>query len=365
MDAHHPHHHNQKLAKEKKPLDTKHGTTTTTTRTTTSTNYDQGVKESQSLSSSPPPPPTISSKQQVTISSPASPPSASSSPSHEFSFTISLSTNNNNNNNSNKAKTPAPTTNSFAVDLSPADDIFFHGHLLPLHLLSHLPVSPRSSTNSLDRFTLPIKELSSSSSSSSMEHVQKQSKTGSATAATGNNGAVAGKNGDATGRNKPGKSFSLFGLAKWRKGYEFREGDCDDGGNYDDDINGKEKRPKTTKGRFELSHVLKRYMRMVRPLLFFRGRRESIQLRRQPYSFSGVLSSHHHSRSASTELRGRRGEFSAPASMRTSPSNSGLLVAPTTTSDSTMEELQAAIQAAIAHCKNSISSATEDEVLKC
>ncbi|PON39601.1 BRI1 kinase inhibitor 1 [Parasponia andersonii] len=365
MDAHHPRHHNQKLAKEKKPLDTKHGTTTT--RTTTSTNYDQGVKESQSLSSSPPPPPppTNSSKQQVTISSPASPTSASSSPSHEFSFTVSLSTNNNNK-NSNNAKTPAPTTNSFALDLSPADDIFFLGHLLPLHLLSHLPVSPRSSTNSLDRFTLPIEELSSSSSSSSsMEHVQKQSKTSSATAATGNNGAVAGKNGEATGRNKPGKSFSLFGLAKWRKGYDFRDGDCDDGGNYDDDINGKEKRPKRSKVRFELSHVLKRYMRMVRPLLFFRGRRESIQLRRQPYSFSGVLSSHHHSRSASTKLRGRRGEFSAPASMRTSPSNSGLLVATTTTSDSTMEELQAAIQAAIAHCKNSTSSATEDKVLKC
>ena len=199
-----------------------------------------------------------------------------------------------------------------------------------------------------------------------MEDIQKQSKNGSAAVpAKGNNDTVAGagKNGDTTGRNKPTKSFSLFGLAKWRKGYEFRERDYDDGG-YDDDD--KEKRPKRSKVRFELSHVLKRYMRMVRPLLFFRGRRESIQLRRQPHSFSGVLTSTN-SRNK-RDLRGRRGEYSAPASMRTSPSNSGLLVATeaaaTTMSDSTMEELHAAIQAAIAHCKNSIN-ATEDKVLKC
>ncbi|KAL0369012.1 UNVERIFIED_CONTAM: BRI1 kinase inhibitor 1 [Sesamum calycinum] len=64
------------------------------------------------------------------------------------------------------------------------------------------------------------------------------------------------------------------------------------------------------------------------------------------------------------ELRGRKGEFSAPASMRTSPTNSGHLVASgsvtPTKSDSTMEELQAAIQAAIAHCKKSI--ATDDKI---
>ncbi|CAA2997665.1 BRI1 kinase inhibitor 1-like [Olea europaea subsp. europaea] len=85
----------------------------------------------------------------------ALPPSASSSPSHEFSITISL-----------HPSVPAKTlenknTSSFAIDFSPADDIFFHGHLLPLHLLSHLPISPRSSNKSLDNFTLTIKELES------------------------------------------------------------------------------------------------------------------------------------------------------------------------------------------------------------
>nr|GEX08974.1 RNA-directed DNA polymerase, eukaryota [Tanacetum cinerariifolium] len=51
-----------------------------------------------------------------------------------------------------------------------------------------------------------------------------------------------------------------------------------------------------------------------------------------------------------------------PASMRTSLANSGVLLAPgtispamSTTSDSNMEELHAAIQAAIAHCKSSTS----------
>lgn len=113
--------------------------------------------------------------------------------------------------------------------------------------------------------------------------------------------------------------------------------------------------------RFAMSQVLKRYAKMVRPLMFFKGRKENLQSHRQPYSFSGNLSWRN-----KQELRGRRGEYSAPASMRTSPSNSGLLLAttalPSSTSDSTMEELQAAIQAAIAHCKNSIAT---EEKIKC
>jgi hypothetical protein len=73
-----------------------------------------------------------------------------------------------------------------------------------------------------------------------------------------------------------------------------------------------------------MSQVLKRYAKMVRPLMFFKGRKENLQSHRQPYSFSGNLSWRN-----KQELRGRRGEYSAPASMRTSPSNSGLLLATT------------------------------------
>lgn len=233
-------------------------------------------------------------KQQVQLN-PAG--SASSSPSHEFSFT------------------------SAAIDLSPADEIFFHGHLLPLHLLSHFPVSPRSSTNSLDSFTLPISSdsnIQNNNDDDESRHV------------------LEGK-----GRGKS-KSFSLFAMPKWGKEREL----------------GHEQSQKR-KSRFEL---LKRYVRFVKPFLSLRGRRGGTSdefLRQQPYSYSGNL----RVRKKMSPMRGRRGEFSAPASMTTSPANSGLLVAtPTGKSDSTMEELQAAIQAAIAHCKKSI--AAEDNKIK-
>lgn len=268
----------------------------------------------------------------VAVASPASPPSASSSPSHEFSFTISLHSSSSTIPN----KTNAPP-NSFAVDLAPADDIFFHGHLLPLHLLSHLPVSPRSSTNSLESFTLPVRDLLDD------QNLNKDSSTSNRTNVANDNNNKS-SNSETKGRIKS-KSFSLFGLTRWRKGCEVTE---------------KEDKEKKRKLRFDVSHVLKRYVRLVRPLFIFRRRGENIQLRRQPYSFSGNL------RMKNKQwLRGRRGEYSAPASMRTSPTNSGLLVAtatlPSSTSDSTMEELQAAIQAAIAHCKNSI--AKEEKIL--
>ncbi|XP_065846976.1 BRI1 kinase inhibitor 1 [Euphorbia lathyris] len=258
-------------------------------------------------------------------------PSSSSSPSHEFSFTISLHSSSTpllENNKASKSLLPPPPP--FAIDLSPADDIFFHGHLLPLHLLSHLPVSPRSSTNSIDSFTLPIRDLLDD------HQIPNQTTTPETCIA-----AEIQKP-----RNKP-KSFSFF---RWRKGCEVGDGEDKD----------KQKK----KVRFEVTRVLKRYLRMVRPLLFFKGRRsENVQFhRQQPYnSFSGNLSWR-----SKPDLRGRRGEFSAPASMRTSPTNSGHLVAKASMgscgSDSTMEELQAAIQAAIAHCKNSI--AAEDKI-KC
>ncbi|CAL5385206.1 unnamed protein product [Camellia sinensis] len=269
-------------------------------------------------------------------SSTASPPSASSSPAHEFSFTISLHQPPQSSTNPEKAKSLPSIA---AVDLSPADEIFFHGHLLPLHLLSHLPVSPRSSTNSLDSFTLPREILENNNNNST-------------TTINNNNGETKERERERERPKSSKSSFSLFGLSKWRKGLDVREKE-------------EEKEKSKRKLRFDVSHVVKRYMRMVRPMLFFRGRRESnIQLRRQPYSFSGNLMS---PRGNKQELlRGRRGEYSAPASMRTSPTNSGLLVATgavqNSTSDSTMEELQAAIQAAIAHCKNSI--AMEDKI-KC
>lgn len=258
-------------------------------------------------------------ERQQAIQESSSASASASSPSHDFSFTISLHPPS----SSNRAK---PTPPSFAIDLSPADDIFFHGHLLPLHLLSHhLPSSsPRSS---IDSFTIPIKDIwdtqdtiKDSSSCSTTQHHQ--------TEPTEPGGRI---------KSKP---FSLFGFPKWRKGCEITEPD--------------DKAKHKRKLGFDVSQVLKRYAKVVRPLLFFRWRKENLHIRRQAYSFSGNLNPRN-----KQELRGKRGEVSAPASMRTSPTNSGLLVATpsmsSSTSDSTMEELQSAIQAAIAHCKNSIA----------
>lgn len=269
-----------------------------------------------------------SAKQSSSAESPAS---ASSSPSHEFSFSVSLYS------SSYSTTNTAISPNSFAPDLSPADDIFFHGHLLPLHFLSHLPVSPRSSTNSIDSFTVPITD------STQAEIPIKKDLYGS-NVATNDNGRTK-KEEEEEGRSKS-KSFSLFRL-RGQKGCEAR------------DKEDAEKQNK--KQRFQVVHALKKYLRMVQPLMSsFRGRRQRIGVRGQSYSYSEHLSYRNKS-----EFRGRGGEYSAPASIRTSPSNSGLLVPSMNlppANDSTMEELQAAIQAAIAHCKNSIAA---EEKLRC
>lgn len=312
----------------------------------------------------PSPPPTATT----------SPPSAAASPTHEFSFTISLhphppskskqdhghkssggydDSDNNEKYRSSTTPQPEPLT---AIDLSPADDIFFHGHLLPLHLLSHLPISPRSSTNSMDSFTLPMKDILKDQHNpigNTSFHYHHRNTFSDFNMPTNNVNPTRPKS----------KSFSFFGRPKWKKGsIDEREGDHEDQDKERNNNNSKKKL------KLEVAQLIKRYMKMVRPLMSFpKGKRpHTDQFNPQPHSFSGNL------RRSSLPLEknrggGRRGEFSAPASMRTSPANSGVLLASgtvspakSTTSDSTMEELQAAIQAAIAHCKNSI--AMEDKL---
>lgn len=273
---------------------------------------------------------------------PASSSPSSSSPSHEFSFTISLHSSSSTTTIHDKPNSKVPP-NSLAVDLSPADDIFFHGHLLPLHLLSHFPSTPRFSTTSMESFTLPIRELLED------EKPLKDSGIGSSSNRENNNNINSNNSTRGTitkeeSSNKSKTSFSLFGLTKGRKGCQVKED--------------KEKEVKRKVG-YDVIHALKKYLRMVQPLMLFRGRREKVGFHGgQAYSSrSGNLI-----RRNRPQVRGSRGECSAPASMRTSPTNSGLLLATTTApaNDSTMEELQAAIQAAIAHCKNSI--AKEDKL---
>lgn len=318
----------------------------------------------QENTQNPSPPPTATT----------SPPSAAASPTHEFSFTISLHPHpppkskqdghksgsgydDSDNQKFRSTMTPSPEPLT-AIDLSPADDIFFHGHLLPLHLLSHLPISPRSSTNSMDSFTLPMKDILKDQHNpigNTSFHYHHRNTFSDFNMPSNNVNPSRPKS----------KSFSFFGRPKWKKGsIDEKEGDHED---QDKERNSNNYKKKL---KLEVAQLIKRYMKMVRPLLSFpKGKRPNTEFNPQPHSFSGNLLS---SRRSSLPLEmnrggGRRGEFSAPASMRTSPANSGILLASgtvspakSTTSDSTMEELQAAIQAAIAHCKNSI--ATEDKI---
>ncbi|KAL9999801.1 putative BKI1/putative membrane-associated kinase regulator/4 [Helianthus debilis subsp. tardiflorus] len=304
----------------------------------------------------------------------ASPPSASQSPTHEFSFTISLNPNppqkstqdghkyntyidndNDNHNHNHRSFTPPPEPLT-AIDLSPADDIFFHGHLLPLHLLSHLPISPRSSTNSMDSFTLPMKDILKDQNNpigNTSFHYHHRN-TFSEFNLPNNN---------VTQTRPKSKSFSIFSRPKWKKGsLDEREVDHE---NQDQERHNNSKK----KLKLEVAQLIKRYMKMVRPFMSFtKAKRPNTEFNRQPHSFSGNLVSSRSSLPVEMNRSDRkRGKYSAPVSMRTSPTNSGILLASgtvspakSTTSDSTMEELQAAIQAAIAHCKNSI--AIEDKV---
>ncbi|KAL6521953.1 hypothetical protein OROMI_031830 [Orobanche minor] len=259
---------------------------------------------------------------------PASPPLSPSSPSPEFSFANpppSVTP------GRNKTNLPPP----LAVDLSPADEIFFRGHLLPLHLLSRLPVSPRSSIDSSDSSTLPAAKESPECNCSRTDapSIDPHKDTTTTTTCDQERGLLEGRVSTA-GKTK--SSGSLFGLPRW----------------------GKEEEGQKRKSKFDMSHFLQKYMRLIKPFIVsLRNRRSGdSQIHRQNHSLSGNL----RFRNKLKGLRGRR-QCSAPASMRNSPTNSGVLIGGGNNNNnsgghSTMEELQAAIQAAIAHCKNSIAA---------
>ncbi|XP_073003852.1 BRI1 kinase inhibitor 1-like [Typha latifolia] len=245
--------------------------------------------------------------------SPSPSPSSTTSPSHDFSFTIPLH--------------PPLASPSNTIDLAPADDIFLHGHLLPLHVISNTHVSPRTSNTSVENFRFPLdrveSDLSLKCSAGDQNHKDYN---------------ITNKD-----RTKTKSLSSFFGFNKWRKGEK------------DEDRSKKKK-------VFDVGRLLKKYVSMVEPLFFSKGEKEKRDLRRRPYSFSG-----HSNPKERDKWAKRRAQFSAPASMRTSPTNSGHLLATSinfsSSDESTMEELQSAIQAAIAHCKNSI--AAKEEKCKC
>ncbi|KAI4389547.1 hypothetical protein MLD38_001762 [Melastoma candidum] len=260
-----------------------------------------------------------------------------SSPTHEFSFAVSLD-------NSLLPQEKSAALKQSAVDLSPADDIFFHGHLLPLRLLSHLP-SPVPPRDSSDSFTLPIVDDPVIDDGLGRFPGPKKS----ATVAPSEIPANTEKHGQpAVCQNQKSKSFSLFGLHR-RKLVEAEE----------DAEHEKQGRRKL---RFDVGQVRQALKCMAKPFSKFRSRTEDefgyrSGRRESNYCYS---SGNITTKNSFRQEVMRRGQYaSAPASMRASPANSGILVtdipSPKASNDSTMEELQAAIQAAIAHCKKSIA----------
>jgi BRI1 kinase inhibitor 1 len=170
------------------------------------------------------------------------------------------------------------------------------------------------------------------------------------------------KDRDSRAKSKASPFFSGLGGA-WRKqAEEKRKG-----------------RPKPRRAALDVGQWVKRHMAsmveqlrasfmasMVEQLRASFSRHSEREQRRRPHSFSG------HGPGAAREMRERehwrrrRGQLSsAPASLRVSPANSGHLSVggsvkvSTSSEESTMEELQSAIEAAIAHCKNSISVAKQ------
>lgn len=274
--------------------------------------------------------------------------SQSSSPTHDFSFTISHNSFNTTFPN-NHNKSILSSHNSFtALDLSPADDIFFHGHLLPLQILSHFPssISPRSSTNSMDSFTLPIRELFSEDDDENLPTKDSSSSNNSSKSENSSKNIESSKK--VEGKSK--FSFLSFSSNKAPKGCLKEKED-------------KVKNKKKLRFDFDVLHAVKKYLRKVKPLF----KREKIREQKKSYSYSGNVTPR--TRNKQELMKGwsmKLGQYySAPASMRTSPTNSGVLFATTPLpppSDSSMEELQAAIQSAIAHCKNSYS---KEEKLNC
>ncbi|KAL6655448.1 hypothetical protein ACP70R_006274 [Stipagrostis hirtigluma subsp. patula] len=128
---------------------------------------------------------------------------------------------------------------------------------------------------------------------------------------------------------------------------------------------GEERRKAKEKRGLDVGQWVKKHMasmvEQLRASFSRQGERERREQRRRPHSFSG-----HGPSSATMERerwKRRRGQLSsAPASLHVSPANSGHLSVgasvkvSTSSEESTMEELQSAIEAAIAHCKNSIAA---------
>ncbi|CAN6466686.1 unnamed protein product [Victoria cruziana] len=214
-----------------------------------------------------------------------------SSPTHDFEFSITLAV------DSNRKPTP-PTQPSQEIDLCPADDLFFQGHLLPLQHHHHHHDGNHPGNETADE----------QKRRSSMEETTQGS----------------GNDKTSTSKGKP-RSFSFVALKKGSK-----------------------------LGLKSAKEVIEKYMKLVKPLFTWGSDNRKNEEQKSASSGRRRWNCRNHSARSSTIRRPSRSSGPCSSAVR-SPVNSGVLcpVSPLQKSDSTMEDLQNAIQAAIAHCKNS------------
>lgn len=319
--------------------------------------------------------------------------SFSSSSSSDFEFTVSLS-----------------PLKSSSTNLCPADDLFYKGQLLPLHLSPRLSMvrtllrasssrassssdttttasrdSTGSSTDSTASFSsdlvlLPECDSSRPSSVAEDDDFKKLGGHGFLTQAAHGNGYH---------QIKKSKYFSFSRLSSvFRKEPKGRESD---------NVAGASVKRMSLSAR----EVIRRYLKKVKPLYEKLSLKQQGQQQKMGTDTSGAATLTLNSERSIKEITGiagqnsgsdsrgggfshsfsgnlkyprrRRCVSSCPSSMRSSPSHSGVLCRNINAStgrigggishtDSTMEELQSAIQGAIAHCKNSMGQSNKSMV---
>ncbi|KAH0738815.1 hypothetical protein KY290_037520 [Solanum tuberosum] len=320
---------------------------------------------------------------------PSSPTHSSSS--SDFEFTIPLS----------------PRSRKISPNICPADELFYKGQLLPLHQSPRLSMVrtlllASSSTSSSSDTTTTASRDSTGSSGSSNDSQYSYSSTGDLVLLPDgcdssrpssvteedefkrlNTGSVK-KAGSSSSTNK----YLSFSLARFSSVFRKESNKSNRNViNDSDGISGTLPAQTSSVRRMSTSarEVIRKYLKKVKPLYEKLSQRPSekvivssrtVTLCKNRENICSMIKESTQNATISHSFSGnlrypRRRSYvsSCPSSMRSSPSHSGILSrsgynTPTTTNktmtsgnssdSSTMEELQNAIQGAIAHCKNSM-----------
>ena len=335
------------------------------------------------------------SKSQTLPPSPSH--SFSSSSSSDFEFTVSLS-----------------PLKSSSNHLCPADELFYKGQLLPLHLSPRLSMvrtlllASSSTSSSSDTTTTASRDSTGSSTDSTSSFASDlvllpecDSSRPSSVAEdddfkrlSANGFLTQAGHGSGYHQIKKSKYFSFSRLSSvFRKDSKARESD--------NNVSGSSAKRVSSSAR----EVIRKYLKKVKPLYEKLSQKQQCQQQKMGTDLTGnsagaaalalksersmtlkdvtgisVQNSGNDSRgggfshSFSGNLRyprRRRCVSSCPSSMRSSPTHSGVLcrnmyatgkIGGLSHTDSTMEELQSAIQGAIAHCKNSMIQSKSIEI---